>query len=262
MKRLVCTSVICVFLLLLAGTSFATQVTLAIPQAWQHKDTNMWCNVCGAGVIHAWNHATQCNHCGMYCGPGACSMYASFMGRGIPFTNQDDIYDNGKSAQGEILGNGILETDGVGMYVGLGGWPAEVQQAFTYAVGLQPFQHGPVASGFPLITPGIVKWYLDHNLPILWVDIGIWPSDQENIPAQLYYESGHCKIIAGYNDNDTPGNFNDDSYLIFDPWPTSGSPYWVALNLVIDPADIYLATMQPFATERESWGSIKNGFVR
>ena len=70
----------------------------------------MWCNVCGAGIVHAANHATLCPHCGMYCGPAACSMYAGFKGRLAPFVNQDDIYDNGKSAQGEIMGNGTLET--------------------------------------------------------------------------------------------------------------------------------------------------------
>ena len=262
MKRLVFASIICAMLLAVAGTSFAAQVLLAVPQAWQHKDTNMWCNVCGAGVIHAWNHATLCNHCGMYCGPGACSMYAMFMARGIPFTNQDNIYDNGKSAQGEVVGNGTLETHGVGMYVGLGGWPPEVQQAFAYAVGIQPYQHGPVANGFPVITAAIVKWYIDNNQPILWIDIGTWPSDQSGIPSGLYYESGHCKIISGYDDNNTPGDLHDDSYRIHDPWPTSGSPYWVAQNLVIDPVDIYLTMGAPIATEKETWGSIKKEFER
>jgi hypothetical protein len=133
-------------------------------------------------------------------------MYAMFMARGIPFTNQDDIYDNGKSAQGEVVGNGTLETHGVGMYVGLGGWPPEVQQAFAYAVGIQPYQHGPVANGFPVITAAIVKWYIDNNQPILWIDIGTWPPDQSGIPSGLYYESGHCKIISGYDDNNTPGD--------------------------------------------------------
>lgn len=257
-------SILCIIAMLLAisGTVFAAQVLLAVPQAWQHKDTNMWCNVCGAGIAHAANHATQCNHCGMYCGPGACSMYASFKGRLAPFVNQDDIYDNGKSAQGEITGNGTLETHGVGMYAGLGGWPPEIQAAFAYAVGIQPFQHGPVANGMPVLTPPIVKWYLDHNQPILWIDIGSWPNDQSGIPTGLYMESGHCKIIAGYDDNNTPGNFADDSYHIFDPWPTSGSPYWLAQNLVIDPVDIYLAMTQPIAVDAENWGSIKGIFEK
>ena len=37
--------------------------------------------------------------------------------------------------------------------------------------------------------------------------------------------NGHAKIIAGYDDKDT-ADFADDEYLIYDPWPTSGSPYW------------------------------------
>jgi len=245
-----------------AATSFAAQVTLAVPQVWQHKDTNMWCNVCGAGIAHAANHATVCAHCGMYCGPGACSMYAGFQGRPAPFGNQDNIYDNGKSAQGETTGNGTLETHGVGMYVGLGGMPPEVQAAFTYALAVPPFQHGPVANGWPLITPQIVKWYIDHNQPVLWIDIGSWPGDQTGIPSELYYESGHCKIIAGYDDNNTPGNLIDDSYKIFDPWPTSGSPYWLAQNLVIDPVDIYLTLTAPIAAGRQTWGSIKDAYAK
>jgi len=262
MKRCVLAFSVLALLVGVAATSFATGVYLAVPQVWQHKDTNMWCNVCGAGIAHAANHATVCAHCGMYCGPGACSMYAGFKGRPAPFGNQDNIYDNGKSAQGEITGNGTLETHGVGMYVGLGGMPAEVQAAFQYALAVPPFQHGPVASGWPLITRQIVKWYIDHNQPILWIDIGSWPSDQTGIPSELYYESGHCKIIAGYNDNDTPGDLNDDTYRIFDPWPTSGSPYCVLQNLVIDPVDIYLTMCAPVAAGRQTWGGIKDAYAK
>ncbi len=262
MKRLVFTSIMFAMILAMAATCFAAQVLLAVPQVWQHKDTNMWCNVCGAGVIHVWNDATQCAHCGMYCGPGACSMYARFEGSIAPFIDQDDIYDNGKSCQGETTGNGIIETHGVGMYVGRGGMPAEVQAAFTYAVGIVPFQHGPVADGMPLITPGFVKAYIDNNQPVLWVDMGVWPADQSGVPVELYYESGHCKIISGYDDNNTPGNLADDAYLIFDPWPTSGSPYWVPQNLVIDPLDIYLTITAPIAVESKTWGSIKSEFER
>jgi hypothetical protein len=157
-------------------------------------------------------------------------------------------------------GNGTIETHGVGMFAGVGGTPAEVQGAFTYAVGIQPFQHGPVASGLPMITPLIIEAYINSNQPVLWVDWGNWPADMDSIPADIANDSGHCKIIAGYNDGGTVGNFADDTFLIVDPWPTSGSPYWLAQQLVVDPADIYLTTSAPVATATQTWSGIKNLF--
>jgi hypothetical protein len=250
-------------LALLAGfatTTLAVQVTLAVPQVWQHKDTNMLCTVDGNVNIHPWNHALNCPHCKMYCAPAAASMYGAFEGRVAPFTNQDNIYDFAKVSQGEIAGNGTIETHGVGMFAGAGGWPPEVQGAFTYAVGIQPFQHGPVAGGFPFITGPVIKAYIDNNQPILWVDWMNWPADMDSIPSSL--ESGHCKIIAGYNDNGTPGDIADDLYLIYDPWPTSGSPYWLPPAVVIDPADIYLTVTGPIAAGVSTWGGIKDMFAK
>ena len=262
MKPWILSFVVLALLVGVPATAFAAQVTLAVPQVWQHKDTNMLCVPGAYGNIHPWNHAPNCPHCKMYCGPAAAAMYGAFQGRVAPFINQDNIYDRAKVSQGEIAGNGTIETHGVGMYVGLGGWPPEVQGAFTYAVGIQPFQHGPVASGFPLLTPQIVKAYIDNNQPILWVDVASWPADMDSIPTGLYAESGHCKIISGYNDNGTPGFFGDDTYQIHDPWPTSGSPYWLAQNVVIDPTDIYLTVSGPIATDKPTWGSIKDTFAK
>ena len=84
----------------------------------------------------------------------------------------------------------------------------------------------------------------------------------DSIPADIVNESGHCRIIAGYDDGGTPGNLADDTFYIIDPWPTSGSPYWLAQNLVIDPVDIYLTVSGPVATDSRTWGGIKSMFVK
>ena len=243
----------------LFASAFAVSVSLPITQVWQHKDTNMLCVPAADATIHAWNHATVCMHCGTYCAPAACSMYALYWGRGVPFTNQDDIYDNAKLSGGEILANGMLETHGLGMYAGTPMKQPEIQTAFNYAVGIWPFQWGPQGSQNPLLTHQNVVSLIDHNNPVLWIDMGTWPSDQSTIPVELYYDSGHCKIIAGYNDMNTP-NPADDQYLIYDPWPNSGSSYWLAVNQVIDPVDIYLSVWDCIGTKEASWGSIKRMF--
>jgi hypothetical protein len=246
-----------VFLSLSAGESIAVVKTLGVTQVWQHKDTNMNCVPGGSAAAHVWNHATAagCVHCGMYCAPASCAMYAIFMGRGAPFINQDDIYDNSKAAP-EILGNGTLETHGLGMYPGLGGKPPEIQNAFAYAVGIVPFQFGPQGTPNPVLTCMDVLWCIDTGIPILWIDMGIWPTDQDTVPEELYYDSGHCKIIAGYDDKDTAA-CDDDEYLIYDPWPTSGSSYWLGQAQVVDNFDVFLSTLSVYATEETSWGKIK-----
>jgi len=262
MQRLILTLLVTCLLLTLSGDIRATQTTLAVTQVWQYKDTKMCCVPAGKCNSHPWKHATQtgCVHCSMYCGPASCAMYAIYMSRPAPFINQDDIYDNGKLSGGEILGNGTLETHGLGMFAGIGTTPSEIQSAFTFATGMPPFQHGPQGSSNPLITCDIVSWYIHDNQLILWIDIATWPADQDTIPDELLYDSGHCKIIAGYDDMDTPADCTDDSYLIYDPWPTSGSPYWLTGIQVLDPNDIYLTASQPLAAFKDSWSSIKNKF--
>ena len=183
-------------------------------------------------------------------------MIGLFQGQTAPFVDIDNIYDNSK-VDGEIMGNGILETRGVGMYADVGTTPPEVQNAFTYAVGIVPFQHGPIGTANPLITYEIIMWYIDHSQPILWVDMTNWPPDQEVLPTETLDNSGHCKVIAGYDDLDTPDTA-DDLLLIYDPWPTSGSPYWVAHGQVVDASDIYLTMSQAVGVEDASWGSIKD----
>ena len=239
-----------------AGDASAIQKTLTIPQVWQHKDTNMQCIPGGTAFPHAWNHALTCIHCGTYCAPAACAMYAMYSGRPGPFINQDDIYDNSKMLGGEILGNGILETHGLGMYAGTATKPPEIQNAFQYAVGIVPFQFGPQLTTNPLLTCSDVVWCIDTSIPILWVDMGSWPQDQTTLPEEILYDSGHCKIIAGYDDLDT-ADYSDDLYLIYDPWPTSGSSYWLPQIQVIDVVDVYLCTLSVYGTESSSWGAIK-----
>lgn len=259
MRRLLFAFLAFLSMLLLAVNSFAVTKTLAVPQVWQHKDTNMNCIPGVSAVPHVWNHATAagCVHCGMYCAPAACAMYAQFTGRPAPFINQDDIYDNSKILGGEMLGNGQLETHGLGMYPGLGGKPPEIQGAFQYAVGIIPFQFGPGGTANPMLSCMDVIWCIKTGIPLLWVDMGNWPQDQDTIPEDLYYDSGHCKIIAGYNDQDTAA-CEDDTYLIYDPWPTSGSPYWLPQAQVIDNVDVYLSTTSTYSNDESSWGSIKN----
>jgi len=259
MRKLLTFFILVSILIAISIQSNATVKTLPVTQVWQHKDTNMWCVICGAGVAHP-VHSPGCNHCDMYCAPASLSMFALYAGRGVPFTQQDDIYDNGKSMQGEITGNGTIETHGVGMYCGIGATAPEIQAAFTYAMGFGPFQFGPGGSGNPMLDISLAEKYIDCNLIILWIDIGKWPADME-VPQDLYYDSGHCKIIAGYDDNDTPADLSDDEFYIFDPWPTSGSPYWMLATSVIDQVDIYLTTTNPeSSTEPASWGKIKGEF--
>ena len=245
-------------ILLVSSLASATVVTLPITQAWQHKDTAMWCNPGGNGNIHAWDHAVNpapgCPHCGYYCAPASISMYALYRGRVGIQTQQDDIYDQGKVLGGEIQANGTLETHGLGMWDS--GQALEVQMAFGFAVGA-PLQWGPVAQGMPPMTNQLVILFIDDDIPILWCDHGGYPADIYPEPSQETEEfSGHAKIIAGYDDKNT-ADFNDDEYYIFDPWPTSGSPYWVGSNVVLDPLDVFLADYDPVATVQSTWGAVK-----
>lgn len=249
------------FVWCLAAGASATQSTLAITQVWQHKDTGMLCSPGADATIHSWNHATVCMHCGTYCAPAACSMYALYFGALPPNTNQDDIYDNAKLSGGEILANGILETHALGMYAGTATKPPEIQTAFQYAVGVWPTQWGPGGSPFNMLTPPMVITLIDGNNPVLWVDMGSWPADQTTIPEELYYDSGHCKIIAGYDDMNT-ADFSDDQYLIYDPWPNSGSPYWLPQTQVLDQVDVYLSIWNGIATDDASWGAVKKLIIR
>jgi len=245
----------------------------------QHKDTMMLCkagvpcppvpspphvpnDVKGVDLVYGTND--DCPHCSAYCAPASIAMIATFRGVGLPFTQQDDIYDAGKKTAGEIQGNGIIETHGMGMFSGIlgTGSPWEVQDAFNWSIGLH-IQHNQ-GDGTAL-TAAQLESYIVLGHPVLWLDHGGFP---ENLSSQAYSssytaEQGHAKVIAGYYNNDTADRV-DDLCLIFDPWPeyndkgilpvnaTKGpggsfDPYWLPLNDVnlSDPLDQYLVDTWP-----------------
>jgi len=244
---------------------------------YQHKDTGMQCiPPCGPPIgpwpAHAWNDVSgpngtygdsdDCPHCSTFCAPASIAMISTFRGFGAPFTQQDDIYDAGKSTPPEIQANLKMETHGVGMFDGSGGQNTEVQASFFWAVG--PFtQHDWVIPN-PL-TPVLLKQYIVTWHPVLWLDHGGFPVNQSHqYPSESSrMEQGHAKVITGFDDKGT-AQFSDDLCLIYDPWPeyddmsilpvnaTMGptgtyDPYWLPLNDVnlTDIADIYLVDLFP-----------------
>jgi hypothetical protein len=252
-----------VALLLVPALAWSTVVMLPIPQAWQHKDTTMPCVAAPPAppinAPHPTNDAPGCRHCGYYCAPASISMFAQYRGRTGVLTQQDNIYDWGKFLHGEIPANGIIETTGVGMYdvpIAMGGPGGEVQAAFSWSVA-NPYQWGLVNFGGLPMTGVLVILCIEDNIPILWCDHYNWPDGMEPEPDPANNEvTGHCKIIAGYDDKDT-ADTSDDDYLIYDPWPTSGSPYWQAANTVLSPLDVYLTDFDPVPNDQTTWGGMK-----
>ncbi len=246
----------------------ANVVVLNVPQIWQHKDTVMNCvaqpNPCGP-VIHPWNHALAgCAHCSYYCVPAAIAMVCAYRGTTVP---QDSIYDNGKSCCGEIQGNNKLDTHGVGMFDRSAlaqGLPDEVHAGFLWA--RQPWSPviyiwGPVSQGYPGLSLAYLERCIRDGIPVIWCDHGGWPSNMEPYPSQEIQEvSGHAKVIDGYNDNGTPQNTADDQFHIVDPWPSSGSPYWVAATALQDTLDVFYADFDPVPAEQTTWSAVKRLF--
>jgi len=258
---------------------------LGIALTYQYYDTVMACQPClPLGLQpgpHNWNHAAgangaygdgdDCPHCSAYCAPASISMIANYRLRGLPFVLQDFIYDNGKSANGEFIGNGIIETHGVGMFHGVGVWPPEVQTAMIWALGGAFTQHdwNVINPKGPMTYP-LLLGYMSMGTPILWLDNGGWPVNQSTSypPLSYWLDQGHAKVIGGHDDNNTPLDPTDDLCLIFDPWPeysqkgilpfncTQSSPgvwdpYWQPLNDVnfSDVNDVYLADQFPAIPE-------------
>lgn len=260
--------------------------TLAITLSCQHYDTGLYfCNVPFPPIHppgpHAWNDSAgvdgiygnvdDCPHCSAYCAPASISMIASYRGFGAPWNLQDAIYDNGKIVPPEIRGNMVIETHGVGMFHGFGGWPAEVQMAMTWSLGVPIIEHN-WTGGNPNgpMTPAQLVIYLVKGTPVLWLDNGGWPANQSTAypPLSNRIDQGHAKVIGGYDDNNTPVDLSDDMCLIFDPWPeyndtgivplncTQGpggtwNPYWQPLNDVnmLDVNDVYLVDTIPAIPE-------------
>ena len=128
--------------------------------------------------------------------------------------------------------------------------------SFTFAVAV-PLQWGPVPQGNPPMTGDLVISCIDNDVPILWCDHGGYPGEMFPPPSgETLENSGHAKIIAGYDNQDT-ADFNDDEYYIFHPWPTSVSPYWVGSTNVLDPLDVYITDYDPTPIEMHTWGGVK-----
>jgi len=248
-----------------------TTLTWPILLNWQHKDSNMICLPDGPfclppNAAHVWNDAKgadgiygtadDCPHCSCYCAPACISMIAAYRGMAGNFIVQDNIYDCGKSTLGEINKNGAIETHGVGMFDGTGGWPTEVQTAFQWSLGCAYIEHN---STNPL-TIFLLAQYIAQGYPVLWLDRDGWPTNQSASYPSLTYKAdmGHAKVIAGWDDSGTLVDTSDDNCLIFDPWPeyvdasilpvnaTQGpggtfDPYWLPLDDVLnDTNDIFL----------------------
>ncbi len=278
-----------VILLLSSGVAFAflnyipgngeesspaeTELTLTWPLAlnYQHKDSIMLCVPDGPfcappNGAHAWNDAKgadgiygtadDCPHCSCYCAPACISMIAAYWGIGGNSVLQDNIYDAGKSTLGETNNNGVIETHGVGMFDGTGGWAKEVQTAYQWSIGVPCREHNS--------TNPLSQWQLGQYMlfgrPVLWLDRDGWPTNlSASYPSPTYRaDMGHAKVIAGWTDNGTPLDQSNWNYLIYDPWPeyndtsilpknaTTGpggtfDPYWLPLPDVLnDSNDIFL----------------------
>jgi hypothetical protein len=190
-------------------------------------------------------------------------MIAVYRGIAAPANLQDNIYDSGKSMNGEIMGNGNIESHGVGMYHGVGGSNPEVQTAMIATLGVMIVQHNQ--SDATKLTAAQLASYIHNSHPVLWLDNGGWPKNESpNFPPIAYRpDMGHAKVIGGYDDKETVDT-SDDSCLIYDPWPeytdmgilpinaTKGpgdtfDPYWLPLNDVnlSDVGDVYLVDTFP-----------------
>jgi hypothetical protein len=249
-----------------------TTLTWPLVLNCQHKDSVMQCIPDGAfcippngahasndakGVDGIYGTADDCPHCSCYCVPACISMIAVYRGGAGNFIVQDQIYDNGKSTGGENLGDGLLQTHGIGMFDGTGGWPKEVQTSFQWALGMVGYiEHNSTNH----LTVPVLAQYIAFGYPVLWLDRDGWPANQSPFypSASNRVDMGHAKVIAGWDDNGTLVDTSDDKCLIFDPWPeyndmgilpmnaTNGpggtfDPYWLPLNDVLnDTNDIFL----------------------
>lgn len=260
------------------GSRVSTYGVSSIPMTlvYQYKNSQMTCTAgppctgTSPDPPHEWDHAAgddgvfntadDCPHCSAYSAPASIAMFATALGRGGRFVQQDAIYDNGKSVPPEITDDNTIQTHGVGMFDGTGGQPREVQDAMAWAMGTQVTltEHG---ASDPL-TAGLLTTYIAGGRPVLWIDHGGWPVNQSSLypPAANKGLQGHVKVIAGYDDRSTPGT-GDDLCLIYDPWPeydrngilpanaTLGpggtrDPYWLPLKDVdlSDSMDIHIVT--------------------
>jgi hypothetical protein len=211
----------------------ANSALLSLNEYDQHKDTNLpvtgWSPV--LNVPHPSNDAPNDAYCGTYCVPAAIAMIADYIGQTGNFILQDYIYDNGKSTQGDTIGDGIIDTRGRGMFDGSGSSSptniTEVQAAYSWAVSSSYTEYNSGSQ----ISPPDIRLFIDNSFPILWLDHNGWPAGmpwsaiddiQSGVNQDLITQNqGHAKVIVGYDMNNTPANDFDDTYQILDPWPTA-----------------------------------------
>jgi hypothetical protein len=138
---------------------------------------------------------------------------------GVPIP-QDAIYDSCEldGPAGEFANNGICERHGFGVLDGTGGSPQEIQTAFMRFVG-PVFQHNQWDG--TALTAATLESYIRGQFPVLWSDHNGWPSNMDpRWPSAPDMQlQGHYKVIGGYDDGGTPGNYQDDLALVLDPWP-------------------------------------------
>lgn len=228
--------------------------TMPMELVYQYKNSQMVCTA-GSPCIgsspdppHEWYHAAgddgvfgtadDCPHCSAYSAPASIAMFATALSRGGRFTQQDAIYDNGKSVPPEITDDNVIQTHGVGMFDGTGGQPREVQGAMAWAMGTQITltEHN---SSDPLTAP-LLKQYITTGRPVLWIDHGGWPVNQSVLyPSAANKDlQGHVKVIAGYDDKGSAGT-GDDLCLIYDPWPEYNRNGILPNNASLGPGGTY-----------------------
>jgi len=197
----------------------------------------------------------DCPHCIVYSGP-ACIQMMAFYRVGITFP-QDLIYDQGELQvpAGEIQGNMQIERHGFGLTDAVYSTPPEIQTAFMSFVG--PLYVHNQTSMTPL-TPALLSTYIAGSYPVMWDDHNGWPVNMDPTwPSANKSEQGHYKVIAGYDDNNTPADTTDDLALIYDPWPEytdksilpagasqgpggTFDPYWLNVSTVLaDTSDMF-----------------------
>ncbi|MCX7014833.1 MAG: hypothetical protein NTW86_20170 [Candidatus Sumerlaeota bacterium] len=208
-----------------------------------------------AGNDGVYGNNNDCLHCSYYCAPASILMLATF--EGVLGLSQDKIYDNAKSIGGgvvEVVGDGIIQTHGVGLWDGgaANAVPLEVDAGLTFA-GLLFIRFDSGAPEAPMAAP-ILQAAIGANHPVGWCDHPSafpppagqqgWPMDMFNPPIGTTQQAegvGHMKVIAGYDDNGTPGNLADDRYYVYDPWPNAAAtrlanPYWETTAAVLPSA--------------------------
>ena len=224
----------------------ATVTTIPLPQLWQHKDGECracvvvdppWCPT--PPIPHPELHALEgCPHCAAYCAPASIMMMRRY--RGYPYCpgSQDCVYERNKWTDGETRNNGVIESHGVGMY------DQEVYEGFLDALyQIHLFNNGPIGPAAYPISPWDLRQLICMDRPVLWIDRDGYPPDMPPQVIQNMMErgEGHTKVLAGYDDQGTYCFVEDDLVQVYDPWPSSGSPYWAPVPQVLysDPRDIF-----------------------